>query len=85
MLLKDLNKLIQVAEAAVPISEIHLDSIKDVATVLNKVREARMAVTKLKSLCESLKTIPIVNRLPLIGDVLKTVDSLDKILKAINL
>jgi hypothetical protein len=84
-MLSNLNKLIQFAEAAVPISELHLDNIKDVANILNKVKEARTLVIKLKSLCEPLRTIPLVSQLPLVREVLKTLDSLDKILKSINL
>lgn len=81
----DLNKLIQVAEASVPISELHLNSIKDITSILTKVKEAKDATTKLKSLCQPLKTIPFVSQLPLVKEVLANIDFLDSILKSINL
>lgn len=85
MLLSDLSKLITVVETVVPINQLHLDSIKDVEVILNKVREAKSTFLKLKSICQPLKSIPIVSKLPLVKELLSTIDRLDEILRSISL
>lgn len=85
MLLNDLSKLIKVAEVAVPISDLHLDGIRKVSSTLLKVKEVKEDFYELKSLCKPLRSIPLVNSLPLIKELFNKIDRIDTLLKAIDL